>query len=221
MGAKRQTNLMREDFMMKRNCLKLMAAVLTLVSSANVFAYGTGYSAYPLGQKMKLVTAEVTGIFTEGSGAGLQGRYTHKLTPRMILDAGAGLGGGERSSRIFAGADFEIFPDYMKQPRVSLKTTITRADEFDITRNQFGVSPTVSKGFSFWGNEAYPFVAVPVALSLDNKSNTYQTVIAASTGITGPIPIEGYRDLSGNVELNVDLKNSFTALFFGVSYPLK
>ena len=92
--------------------------------------------------------------------------------------------------------------------------------EFDVRRNIFTVAPTVSKGFSFWGNEAFPFFSLPVGVNLNGDSKTYETQINANLGITGNLPIEGYRNIMGTVETTVDVKDSFTAFFVGLSYPL-
>lgn len=183
-------------------------------------SFGTGISSYPLMVDKSMLSAEFTGVTSAGGGVGMQARYTHKLTPSIVLDGGVGVSGGERSNRLFAGADFEIFPDYMTQPRVSVKTIYSNAKEFDTRRNNVSVAPTVSKGFSFWGEEAYPFLAIPYGVSLDSDSGTYQTVANLNLGISGPIPAEGYRHLTGTVEMNVNLKNSYSGIFFGVSFPI-
>lgn len=196
-----------------------LALVLMTVNSL-VWAYGTGYSAYPLSQKMRFITAEATGIFNDDGGVGTQVRYTHKLTPKLILDAGAGVASGDRESRIFVGSDYELYPDYGKQPRISVRTTLARAKEFGKGKTLLTAAPTVSKGFSFWGHEAFPFFSLPIGLNLNTDSETYSSMISGNIGITGQLPWEDFDHLSGNVELQVDLKDSATALFMGVSYPL-
>jgi hypothetical protein len=40
-------------------------------------------------------------------------------------------------------------PDYLNQPRVSVKTTITNAEEFGTRRNILSIAPTVSKVLAF------------------------------------------------------------------------
>lgn len=200
--------------------LTLLLAIIGIFAPTKVLAYGTGYITYPLMPEKRLVSTEFTGITSNGGGVGLQGRFTQRINEKITLDAGLGIGGGERDSRLFIGGDFELFPDYMKQPRVSLKTTFTNAEEFGVRRNIFTFAPTVSKGFSFWGNEAFPFFSLPVGVSLNGDDQTYETIINANLGMTGNLPIEGYRNLMGTVEATVGVKDSFTALFVGISYPL-
>lgn len=202
--------------------LRPFALVLSLIiaTPSAWSAVGTGISSYPLMIDTSMLSAEFTGITSTGGGVGMQARYTQKISPSIVLDGGAGLASGERQNRIFAGADFEIFPDYMTQPRISLKTMYSNAKEFGTRRNNVSVAPTVSKGFSFWGEEAYPFIAIPYGLSLNSDTNTYQTFANLNMGISGAIPADGYRHLTGTVEMNVGLKDSYSGIFFGVSYPI-
>lgn len=195
-------------------------ALIGLFLPVKTLAYGTGYVTYPLMPAKRIVSTEFTGIASNGGGIGLQGRFTQKLNEKMIVDAGLGIAGGERDSRFFVGADYELFPDYMKQPRVSMKVTYLNAKEFDVRRNIFTIAPTVSKGFSFWGNEAYPFFSLPIGVNLDGDTKTYESQVNANLGITGNLPIEGYRKFMGTIETTVDVKDSFTAFFVGLSYPL-
>ncbi len=198
----------------------LVFLLITLFAPTQALAYGTGYVTYPLMPEKRIVSTEFTGIASNGGGIGLQGRFTQKLNEKMILDAGMGIAGGERDSRFFVGADYELFPDYMEQPRFSTKVTFTNAKEFDVRRNIFTIAPTVSKGFSFWGNEAYPFFSLPFGVNLNGDNKTYETQMNANLGITGNLPFEGYRNLMGTVETTIDIKDSFTAFFVGISYPL-
>ena len=191
-----------------------------LMSSA-AQAYGIGLSSFPLAAKTRMVSAEATGIVSHGAGAGIQARYTQNLNVGTTLDLGVGLSSGERSKRIFAGMDYELFPDYERQPRASIKATIANANEFGQTHNIFTIAPTFSKGFSFWGREGFPYLAVPYGVSLNSDRNTYVTTLDLAVGANAPMKfIEGYEKLIGNIEITAGLKNSFTAIFMGVSYPI-
>lgn len=202
------------------NKLLPFIALIGLFLPVKTLAYGTGYVTYPLMPMKRIISTEFTGIASNGGGIGVQGRFTQKLNEKMILDAGIGMAGGERDSRFFVGADYELFPDYMKQPRVSVKVNYENAKEFDVRRNIFTIAPTVSKGFSFWGNEAYPFFSLPIGMNLNGDTKTYESQVNANLGITGNLPIEGYRNLMGSFETTIDVKDSFTAFFVGISYPL-
>ncbi len=199
---------------------KSLLVLVLFVCAQLVYAYGLGITTHPLVLKKKLITTEFSGIVSNGKGVGLQARYVQALGRKISMDAGLGVGSGDRTGRFFLGADFEMFPDYGKQPRLSVKTSLERSEEFDTARNIVGVTPTLSKGFSFWGKEAYPFVAIPMGINLNDDSKTYHSQIAVAFGATGKLPIEGYRHLTANIEASIDLSDSFSAVFAGVSYPL-
>jgi len=201
-----------------RHCL---AVILAMLMTSTVYAYGVGLSTFPLAAQKRMVSAEATGIVSNGAGAGVQARYTQNLNVGTTLDIGMGLSSGDRSSRVFAGMDYELFPDYEKQPRASIKASIANAREFGQTYNIFSIAPTFSKGFSFWGREGYPYIAIPYGVSLNGDRKTYATKLDLAIGANAPMAfIEGYEKLIGNVEITAGLQNSFTAIFMGVSYPI-
>ena len=216
--------LVRKVKMKNFKAISLMAALaMTVGLSQKAHAYGTGLSSFPLEVETKLLSAEFTGITSTGGGIGMQARYTQKLSEKGTIDAGLGISGGERSARLFAGYDYELFPDYENQPRTSLKAFIENSKEFGVRRNILGVAPTVSKGFSFWGKEAFPYISIPYGISLDGGSNSYKTTMSANIGISGVIPadIGPDKQLTANAEAIVGLKDSFSGVFIGVAYPIE
>ena len=199
---------------------QLLLFIASLVTAPSVWAYGTGQSTYPLLEKQHIVSTEITGITATGGGVGIQGRYTRKINKKLVMDAGFGLSGGEMTNRFFAGADWEIFPDYINQPRVSVKTSLENAKEFKVRKNILTVAPTLSKGFSFWGEEAYPFVSLPFGVQLISDTKQYETVANINLGVAGKLPLEGYKKFTASAEVTVDIKDSYTGVFLGLSYPL-
>jgi hypothetical protein len=216
--------LVEEGKMKNLKGLALFAMTLALgLGSTAAFGYGMGISTFPLQEEQKVLSAEVTGIVHNGTGVGLQARYTQKLTTKSVVDAGAGIAGGARSARLFAGYDYELFPDYDVQPRTSLKGFVENSKEFGTRRNIVGVAPTVSKGFDFWGHEAFPYLSLPYGISLDGKKNSYQTTLSANIGISGTIAPEyamTSKPVTANAEVIVGLKDSFSGVFVGFGYPL-
>jgi hypothetical protein len=198
-------------------------AVVIGINGQKAYAYGIGLSTYPLKVETKLLSAEFTGITSTGGGIGMQGRYTQKLSEHGTIDAGLGISGGERSARIFAGYDVELFPDYENQPRTSVKAFIENSKEFRDRRNILGIAPTFSKGFSFWEKEAFPYISFPYGISLNNNSNSYNTTLSANVGISGLIPTEvgETKQLTANAEAIIGLKDSFSGFFMGVAYPFE
>ncbi|MGZ3788667.1 MAG: hypothetical protein ACXVLQ_09105 [Bacteriovorax sp.] len=204
--------------------ISLMAALAMMAgTSQKAHAYGTGLSSFPLEVETKLISAEFTGITSTGGGIGMQARYTQKLSEKSTIDAGLGISGGERSARLFAGYDVELFPDYENQPRTSIKAFVENSKEFESRKNILGVAPTFSKGFSFWGKEAFPYLSFPYGISLDGRSNSYKTTLSANLGLTGVIPADvgPNKQLTASAEAIVGLKDSFSGVFFGVAYPIE
>lgn len=211
-------NVLKQGSIM--NIFKTAIIVASFLTSQVIFAYGLGVSTHPLSLKKKVITTEFSGVIANGKGVGVQARYLQKIAPKISADAGLGVSSGERTGKIFAGADFEFFPDYAKQPRISLRTGLERSQEFGTAGNILSVTPTVSKGFSFWGKEAYPFLALPLAINLNADNNTYQSQATVAVGATGRIPIEGYKHLTASLEADVNLSDSYSAIYAGISYPL-
>ena len=83
-----------------------------------------------------------------------------------------------------------------------------------------GLGPVVSKGFSFWGKEAFPFVAIPFGLTLNQDNKQYEMRTNIALGIMGKIPVKKLEKLIFNLEADINLNNSFTAVFLGMTYPL-
>lgn len=200
---------------------KLTLILGTILLSSLASASTVGLSTHPFTMKKQVVTTEFNNYMTNGTGSGITAKYLQRVNEEIAFDAGFGITDGDRSNRLFMGADYAFIPDYGRQPRVSVKGLLETQD-FDGNRiNSFGAAPTISKGFSFWGKEAFPFMAVPVKVSLNADENTYETSTAVAAGITGRLPLDGYENLVYNVETNMSLRNSYTGFVMGISLPIQ
>ena len=188
----------------------------------NTFAIsGTGYSTYPLRKDDKLIGVEATGVTSDGGGFGLQARYTQKTARRVVIDTGIGTSGGERSSRVFVNAEYEIYPDYLRQPRFTLRTGFEHSDEYERRRNKIHLAPLLSKGFNVWGKEMFPFLSLPTGISLEKSSRSYESFTNLNAGLTGKLPFGGYEHLLGTIEGTMNIRNSYSGMFVGLSYPIQ
>lgn len=200
---------------------KLSILFLNLLITSNLWAaLGSGWSTYPMLIDNSFLSTELVGDLSNDGGVGFQGRYTHKVNKSTVIDGGLGFSGGQRSGRIFAGVDYELFPDYMKQPKVSFKAGIENSKEYTQRKTKISFTPIVSKGFNFWGKEAYPYVAVPMGVSLENTSKSYDTFLNLSLGVTGKIPIKNFTHLTANLEGTLNVKDSSSGVFLGIAFPL-
>lgn len=191
---------------------------LMMILSQNVAkASNVGVIAHPMVAQNKFLTTEFTGITSSGGGIGAQVRYTQQLLSMMKLEAGIGLAGGKYSGRGFVGADFQILEDYDLQPRVSIKPQYETGKENDKRVNRLGATPVVSKGFNFWGTEAYPFIGLPFAVNLNND-NTYRTSWQLSVGATARLNLNYLENMTASLEALIKLKDSYTGIVAGLSY---
>lgn len=198
-----------------------MKLLLLALLSFSVMATTIGLSTHPFAVENRVITTEFDNYTSANEGGmGLTARYYERVNSLLNYDVGFSINEGDRANRLMVGADYELIPDYGRQPRASIKT-ILETMEFDNERiNTVGIAPTISKGFSFWGNEAFPFVALPYRVSLNDDQGTYDTSLALATGITGQLDIGGNKNVVGNIEANFNLENSFSAIVMGVSVPL-
>lgn len=192
----------------------------TMIFSASIWAYGLGVSTHPLAPRESLISTEFAGVVSDGKGVGIQTRYNLQFNRDLSFDAGFGVNDGDRSNRFFAGADYQIFPDYLNQPRIGTKLIVESAEEFDNRNFIIGMTPNISKGFNVYGQKVYPFAGIPLRLSLDGDTNSYNWTTSLALGVTGQIPIRGYDHIVYNLEANVKIDESFNAIFAGIGFPI-
>lgn len=200
---------------------KFVLAMTALCFSFGACASIIGLSTHPFTMNKRVISTEFNSYLSSGAGMGITAKYFQRINSQLNVDAGVGVSDGKRASTLQAGVDYEIFPDYGRQPRVSAKALLESASVDGDRINTFGVAPTISKGFSFWGKEAFPFVALPLSVGLNSDQGTYETSSALTAGITGRLPLEGYRNLIGNLETNIGIDDSYTSIVMGVSMPLQ
>jgi hypothetical protein len=194
-------------------------AVLSLMFSM-AYANNVGISTHPFTMQSKVLNTEIDYIGSNGTGTGVNVRYFQRLSDKLNLDAGMGANSGERSSRLFLGADYVLYPDYSRQPRVSIKGLYSFRKEFDDTVHNIGFAPTISKGFNVYGKEVFPFISIPLQLGLNSDQNTYDTISSLNIGATGRLPIQGYENYIVNLEAQFDLDSSYNAIVLGISLPI-
>ncbi|MAX67209.1 MAG: hypothetical protein QF441_00790 [Bacteriovoracaceae bacterium] len=200
---------------------KILFGLVASTFSLGAIASTVGISNHPFLMKKHIFNTEYNNYFNDGAGSGLNVMYHQRYNSQLNFDAGFGFTNGDRESRAFVGANMQLIPDYGRQPRVSLKGT-AETENLDGDRiNTFGVAPTISKGFVMWGNEAFPFISLPLKVSLNENEKEYETSTAVALGMTGRLPFESTRNLVGNIEANFSLRNSYASLVMGVSLPIE
>jgi hypothetical protein len=200
-----------------KKILSLVVLFMATVCQAGVI----GYSAFPLVNSKNLLSAGLDSVVSSGGGIGISASYTQKINSRLIADGGLGVSGADQTgSKIFLGADYEFMPDYLEQPRVSVKFRWLNEDQFSYRINRVSAAPTMTKGFSFWGKEAYPYAAIPFGVDFNGDTKTYETFFNLTVGINGQLPFKGYEKITGNVEMSLNVKDSYSSISVGMSIPV-
>lgn len=185
-----------------------------------VWALGEGLSSYPIPEDQALLTTELTNFVNNGQGMGIQARYTRKINTLLQVDAGLGFSDGEHQNRIFVASNYELFPDYGHQPKVLIRGLLENGRELRSRRTTLGLGPLFTKEIKSTEASFHPFLGVPIGLALDQNSRSYQIRAHLSLGLTGKIPFIGMENLLYNFEGNINVQNSYSMLYCGISYPL-
>ena len=180
-----------------------------------------GHANYPLKKEDKLISLEATSSMSEGGNLGLQSRYTYKSSGRMIVDMGIGTGSGHRAGHVFTNLEYEIYPDYIRQPKFAFQAGFRSVKEYSKRSNQFLISPLLSKGLNIGHREIFPFIALPIGVSLERNTSTYRSFANINTGLTGQLPFRGYEHFLGTIEGSLNLRNSYSEILVGISYPMQ
>ncbi len=199
---------------------KIKYLILTTAIIGQAFANDIGLSTHPFTLKNKVLSTELDYIGSNGSGTGVSARYFQRFSSKMNFDAGFGVNSGDRENRFFTGLDYVLYPDYGRQPRVSIKGLYSYSTEFDDKVHRIGFAPTLSKGFNISGREVFPFVSLPLQLALNSNESSFETVNKLNVGATSRMPFDGYENLTVNLEAQFDLRNSYNAIAFGIALPI-
>lgn len=191
------------------------------VFTIGLYANRIGVSSHPFTMNKNVLTTEFNSITSQGIGQGITSKFFKRLSYRSNFDIGVGISDGDRANRFFTGLDYELYPDYAKQPRISVKSFFESENVLGQRLNSLGFAPTISKGLRVRGHEVFPFMALPFAVTLNDSSRTYETSQALSAGFTTRLPFVGFEKIVGSFETNMNIRNSFTSFLFGVSLPLQ
>ena len=151
----------------------------------------------------------VTGV----ASLGLNLRYTHGLTELNNVVGIVGIGGGTRGLRFGGAVTFDFFPDVGDQPGIGLAIQGLFVQLPTVGSVEVTATPYVHKTFKIeQGNQAEPFFAVPIGLSL--AQGMYTTLVSVSVG-----GIFQHTDhLRSVFEVGIGLNNTNTYISGGLTY---
>jgi len=163
------------------------------------------------------VGGEVVLDLSPDSGVGLGGRFAHQSEENTLLDFGVSVGSGVRDVNLLAGATYEFFPDYGKQPAFAVKGFYEISRMSKENYNLLGVAPVFTKGVQAYQLEVFPFVSLPIRYIVGDKNSKGGRLSQAFT-LGSIIPLkEKWHNMIFNFEAQFNLKRSYTGFVFGLS----
>jgi len=194
--------------------IKLLVSLLVI--TLPVFASNVGISSIPLSEYKNMFSLEYNQQLSGSSNPGMQVQYLFSATKKIGFDAGLRIATDDFLGFV-AGASYEVLPDYNNQPRFSVRAFYERENWDGADFNNFGASPTVSKGFNFNSVHLYPFLALPTKISIFEDSDDVNLASSLALGFSGKIPNSKFRNIRAHIEANINLKNTFSNLSLGAS----
>lgn len=182
------------------------------------FASITGISTHPLGQRAKVLSAEMTGYMSQKSEMGMGLRYTQETSRNRIIDFSVSGAQEARSMSAGGGMDFQILNEKINQPRVSIKPFLQYQRFEGVSSNLVGAAPTLRKGFSLNGQEFFPYLAVPSGLKIDSVTDEFVYYASVSFGASMPLPGAHNDKILLTLESNKNLGASYDYLGCLVSW---
>lgn len=196
----------------------LIGSLFLVFLSGHAWGYGTGALVFPREKGDFLLSVEAMGILNKGDGFGAQFRTFYQVSEDLSLSGGMGFSSGERENRFFISADYTIFPDYQKQPRISLNLTWENAEEFDTRNNRISIAPVFSKGLKFKTTSFYPYISFPMGIMLNTDSKRYESYMDLNIGLNVEVMRREKSSLLVNSELGIGLNDSFNVISVGLGY---
>jgi hypothetical protein len=196
--------------------MKILMLLALFIGSAQASIVGMSSHPYELNQH--IFRSELATGFSSGNGTGLEVSYLGTPIDSLNIDAGFAVSSGDQENRLFAGATYEIFPDYESQPKISAKAFIDRNKFEDDTVYGLGFAPIASKGLNMGSLEVFPYASLPLKI---NREGSY-TELASSLGfgMTAPITNNSERSVTANFETNINMRNSYTGVALGIGIAL-
>jgi hypothetical protein len=185
----------------------------------HLYAYGVNYSTYPFAPATKILAVDIGG---KADGMATQLRIAYKYDSQIMIEGGLGVATSNNdNASMFVGIDYEVIPDYLKQPRIGVRVAVDNVNFSGSRHNIFSMTTVVSKGVSFWGREAFPYISLPLGMAFNTANKTYSTYLALSAGVTGNLPINKYHHLVTNLEASLGFTGLGSSIFAGISFPFK
>lgn len=182
----------------------LFSLFFTLTAQASI----VGITTHPLNEEARVFSAEMTGYMSERNEMGAGLRYTQEVGQFRRLDFTAAGGQNSRGLIVGSGMDFELLSEDVYQPRISIKPYYQHQKFDEKKSNLLGAAPTIRKGFSFSGQEVFPYLALPNGIKLDSDTDEFVYYSSLTVGASMPFPGANNNRVLLSVEGNKSLGSS-------------
>lgn len=184
--------------------ISLLLIALPFSALANVM----GVSTHPLNEEARVLSAEVSGYMSQQQEVGMGLRYTQEVDRDQLLDFSASGGQDSRSFIGGVGMDYALLREDVFQPRISLKPYFQYMKVDATTSSLFGFAPSLRKGLSVYGQEVFPYLAIPSGIMINNSSNEFDFYSSLTVGASMPFPGAGTEKLLLSVQGNKNMGSS-------------
>lgn len=167
-----------------------------------------GISTHPINDGGRILSAEMTGYFSERHEMGAGLRYTQEVERGRIFDMSVAGGQDSRGLTVSGGVDLELLREGLSQPRVSFKP-YAQYHRFEAnTFTLLGAAPTIRKGFSVSGQEFFPYLAVPAGMKIDSSNAEFVYYASTTIGMSMALPGGHNDNILLSLEGNKDMGSS-------------
>ena len=195
--------------------------LLSVLISFSSLASVVGISTHPMSESGKVLSAEMTGYMSARNEMGAGLRYTQEVGDYRVLDFTVSGGQESRGLTIGTGMDFEFLREDVYQPRISLKPYFQHQKFEEFSSSIIGAAPTIRKGFSLYGNEFFPYLAIPSGIRMDSETDEFVYHASLTFGASMPFPGGGSDKILLSVEGNKNMGASYDYVGCLVSWVWK
>jgi hypothetical protein len=180
---------------------------ITLFLCVNASASIMGISNHPLGTNARLLSAEITGHMSQRNEMAAGLRYTQKVSRKRIFDLNVSGGQSSRGLQIGSGMDFELLPEKLHLPKVSIKAYHLHQRFESQSHTSVGLAPAIKKSFGFMGKEFFPYLATPLGIKINSLTSEF--VYQANLTIGASLFLPG--DYQDKILLSIEGNKNFGA----------
>jgi len=183
----------------------MLQIMIILLISVSAKASVLGISTHPLDSRARVLSAEMTGYFSQHHEMGMGMRYTQDVDATTRADFMAAGGQDSRGLIAGGGVDFEMIHEDVSAPRFSVKPFVQYIRFETASDTVLGVAPSMRKELSIQGFEFFPYLGLPAGMKIDTTTDEFVYYASLSLGASMPFPGDRSEKLLLSIEGNKNL----------------